>query len=362
MADDDDVMPDGVLYDARDEARFDEEPFDDVRAALSGLSHLDPARWFSDEEPIDEAPMPDETWERISLALASEASARAAATHDNVVLLPTAAAAAASAPSEQRGRHSRATRWGGGLVAASVVVVGVAFGVSTVNGTSRPPAIVSGPKLPPAAAAPNTASAQASAEAFAEAAAPTAEAAVASDAAGAANPAPAPKVSPTPAASGTQAGSGDVAIQPRSAVVQAARMVKDTGTDYQQEQLPQQVTALLDTVGVHSAGDIAVMPSATALPVGAGFTESWASVRDCVNWLMAESDAQALIVDRGTFEGDAAGVVVAPADPLDQKPSTPAPTLSLTTDAGLLHVWVVTPECQHVATSIEEEMVFDLQP
>lgn len=358
----DDVTPE---QEARDAASFDVESFDDVRAALAGLSHLDPNAYLDPQgDLVPETPMPDWAWERISLALGTEAAARAAASHDNVVLLPTAAAAETAASTGQRGRHSRATRWGGGLVAASVVVVGVAVGFSTLRGNTAPPAIVTAAKLPPAAAAQNTPSAQSSpsAQSFAADAAAGAEAAIASGAAEA-GAAPAPQISPTPAASTSETAPADATVvQPRSGIVQAARMVKHTGTAYQQEQLPQQVTDLLDTFGVHDAADIPAMPTATALPAVDGFTENWASVRDCVNWLMKEADSQALIVDRGTFEGDEAGVVVAPANPLDPKPSTPAPTLSLDTDAGLLHVWVVTPECQHVASSIEEEMVLDLQP
>jgi hypothetical protein len=343
--------------DALDAARFDDESFDDVRSALADLPHLNPRSVIDPTADLPEAPggatMPDWAWDRVSTALTAEASIRAAATHDNVVAFPT----------EGRGKHSRATRWGGGLVAASVTLIAVGVGYTALQSTGSTPSIVAG-KARPAAAATVGASSQALAEQATTAEVGAAAAPPSADAAGAAPIAPTPTafdVAESPLAQST-APSSPLA-QPRSTVVQAARIVRDTGTAYEHAQLPTQVAALLETVGVDQPSDLAAVPLSTALPEDDGFTETWATLRDCITWLTKEEDSQAIVVDRGTYGGDAAGVVVAPADPSAPASATsPAPTMSVDTQSGRLDVWVVTPDCQHAASSVEDYLPMQLQP
>jgi hypothetical protein len=170
----------------------------------------------------------------------------------------------------------------------------------------------------------------------------------------------APAVTPTAGLDATPAAAPPT-VQTRSSVVQAARVVTDSGRAYAHEQLPDQVTQLLETVGVEDSGDIAAVPLATALPNEDGFTDSWTELRDCITWLTSDADSQAVVVDRGTFDGAEAGVVVAPAVPAPD-PSSPAPTMSLATPSGLLNVWVIDPSCDHVQSSIEDQLVLQLQP
>ena len=91
-----------------------------------------------------------------------------------------------------------------------------------------------------------------------------------------------------------------------------------------------------------------------AMPVGDGFTASWQALRDCVTWLTQSPDAQALIVDRATYDGNAAGVIVAPATLPDADLSTPSPTVTVDTGQGVFDVWVVNPECKQKWNSLDD--------
>jgi len=335
-----DALEDDVL----DAARFDAEPFDDVTAALAQVSFLDPTTAQS------EPPMPDWAWDKLSLAIGTEASARAAAEHDNVVPLNRTTEAPPST------RSSRGLKWAGGLVAASVAIVAVGVAVSSVQTTSGP-SVVAGEAVQASLTGPAPASVQAlvaqdkaipgSADATAPLAAPAPASAQAFSTPTQSEPptADAPATGPTPS------------FRSGPTIVQAARMVTATQTDYQTEQLPGQVRTLLSDVGVDSPKEASAMPTVAALPGGDGFTATWDRLRACINWLTHATDAQALVVDRGTFEGDAAGVVVAPADADNPDPSTPAPTVTVDTDQGRVDVWVVTPQCTHV-----DDVLSDLMP
>jgi hypothetical protein len=348
VADNDDV-PGMTPDDALDAARFDEERFDDVTAALAELSFLRPT-----SEPTE--PMPDWAWERLSLAIGSEATARAVAAHDNVVPLSRPTKAPPSPKS------SRGFKWAGGLVAASVAVVAVGVAVSSARSTTPPPTVVAGE----AVQASSTGAPASIQPRVAQDKAVPASPAPGSLAAGAAAPTPqsfsaagesAPAQNPTPAA-------GDaVAASPSfrnggPTIVPAARIVTATHTDYQAEQLPTQVRTLLSGVGVDSPKEASAMPVVPTLPAEAGFTSTWQSLRDCITWLTHAPDAQALVVDRGTFEGDAAGVVVAPAEANNPDPSTPPPTASVATQQGMVDVWVVTPQCTHIDDAVNNLMPY----
>ncbi len=111
-----------LLDDSAAEAAFDDARPDEITAALAGLAFLDPAR----EADLADPPMPDWAWDRLVAALDTEAAQRPAP--DNVL-------AFTPRPATETARPSRALRWAGGLVAASVAVVAVGVAVSTLDRT-----------------------------------------------------------------------------------------------------------------------------------------------------------------------------------------------------------------------------------
>lgn len=258
----------------------DDEGIDDthVREALRDLPFLRPddpsGSDASTSEPFTIEPMPDWAWARISTALAAEQSAGS------------------------RHRPSRLVRWGGGLVAASVAVVAVGIGVTAFQGSGSGGAVVAGGEAD--AAAP-------SAAAF-EAAAPLTK---------------------------DLAASRELSFA--SMVPPVFRLV-DSDTAYTAAGLKDQVEDVLTSNGMPaSAAGVEQAMAGSPAPVvmsdvpADGFTRSAESLRDCVTKLTREEGSTALLVDRSTFEGAAAGVVVAPeaADPpMDE-----------------LEVMVVDPDC-----------------
>lgn len=216
--------------------------------------------------------MPDAVWQRLSAVLADEQRARDP--HDpSVVVLGTR-----SQRREQA--RTRRSRLLAGLAAAAVVVVVGGVAVTALRGGGSGPG-------PVAAGVP--------------------------DAAGAGSAAP-------------------------------ALRVLQTGTSYTQDGFGQQVNALLDRdevepavplgLDAESAGAPVTELQRDVAPVGAdGFTASWGGIRACVAGLVTATQVgQAIVVDRATFEGRDAGVVVLAAD---QTPTT-------------VDVWVVEPGCGEV--------------
>jgi ketosteroid isomerase-like protein len=222
--------------------------------------------------PTPVEPMPDWAWDRLSTALAAEA------------------ARAASAPSSGR---SRLARWGGGLVAASVAVVAVGVGVTAFQGNGSGGAAVAGDAAAPAASV---------------------------------------------AALSAEAGPERLAF----AGISPAQMLVDSDTDYTAAGLRSQVRSVLSSFGVGDeeqakqvmAADAPVEIEAADVPT-TGFLSSEASLRDCITKLTRDAEATALMVDRSTYEGQDAGVVVAPED----APLASAP------DMNELLVWVVDEDC-----------------
>lgn len=285
--------------------------FDEPMAMLAGLTFLRP------DAPNDPAigPIPAWAWDRIDAALTAESQDRSAAeaTADAVVVPLD------SAPSRASRSGRAGYRWVGGLVAAALVVVVGGVVVTSLRTTS------------------DSSDAVVAAVAFA-----TTENAAAED-----------------AAAGTAATGGPVAVAeaapaPKmggSGWVQPARMVLASGTDYTPAALGTQVTNLLDGVGIDTADEARAMPVDAALAsVGTGgFTASMPALRDCVTALTESTQSQALVVDRATYQGNDAGVVVAPTyDDATATSVSPAPTTTLTTDMGELDVWVVNPDCSVV--------------
>jgi hypothetical protein len=285
------MTEENYLHDADDAA----DP-DDLAFAADALGHLTFLRPDASDE-AESTPMPDWAWTRLTKVLAAESEARAHA---------------ASSPAH--GRSSRGVRWGGGLVAASVAVVAVGLGITTLRGSGADVAVV-------AADAPS-ASVAAEAKAFSAQEAP-----VAGDALAAAD---------------LQA--------PRelsfAGFVPPVRKLIDSEMNYTSAGLGAQVRSVLAKNGMGSADETESMmaapaPTAIAAPgvPASGFTADADILRDCITKL-ADAAATALMVDRSTFDGSDAGVVVAPEE--GSAASSPSPTE--------LQVWVIDADCNITTT------------
>lgn len=317
-----------------------------VEQALRDLAFLrpepDPAG--ADAAEPDPVSMPPEVWQRLQQALAAEPAVSPPATPAIPTPAPATPAAdalgATDGPSAEpevaevvpmRRQPSRAARWAGGLVAASVAVVAVGFGVTTFQGGGGG-AVVAGD-----APAPNTA-----AEALT--AAPEAKAGAASaDPSALALAAPSTDPSTPTAESGTSYLDGPETMTFAGMAPPVLRLVQ-SDTAYTEDGLRGQVSDVLDEIGLSEPEAVveAVTDPEPEVEVPAeamgGFAATESALRDCITKLTSETSSTALMVDMATFEGREAGVVVAPEYPM----SSPEPSAPMTTT---LEVWVVDPEC-----------------
>lgn len=212
------------------------------------------------------------------------------------------AAQAVAAPSPGR---SRLARWGGGLVAASVAVLAVGVGVTAFQGSGAGDAVVAGDAAAPAASM---------------------------------------------AALSAEAGPERLAF----AGISPAQMLVDSDTDYTAAGLRSQVRSVLSSFGVGDeqqakqvmAADAPVELETDGVPA-TGFLSSEESLRDCITKLTRDAEATALMVDRSTYEGQDAGVVVAP----EAAPATSVP------DVSELQVWVVDEDCDILVRAFTIRMV-----
>ena len=113
------------------------------------------------------------------------------------------------------------------------------------------------------------------------------------------------------------------------------RMMMDTGTDYTPGGMVSQVGTLLNSVGITSANaaeDMSTKPPAKVSEASGSthFASSASSMADCLGRLGIASKAHTtLVVDRGTFNGSDAGVIVS----------------ARSASAGVLDVTVVGSKC-----------------
>jgi hypothetical protein len=298
-----------------------------VESLLRGLSDLRPADAPRGGPVGSDDPMPEAVWQQLATALAAQSVAR---------------------PAAGGTRTSRTARWAGGLVAASVAVVAIGV-AATVLRSGGGTAVVAG-EVPTSAAvevakvAPPT---------------PSALAASAFAAAEAAPPAPSTTAGADQAADSTSADSTAGGVQP------AARVVLDSQTAYQPATLRTQVSSMVKDAGFATLREaMTKQPPTSAMPVEGGFTGSWQRLRDCVTRLTSSDQKQALVVDRGTYSGVDAGVVVASTDAEGQgaSASSPPPTAVLATPVGTFDVWVVDPECEQVAATLDDFDLYAWQP
>jgi hypothetical protein len=121
---------------------------------------------------------------------------------------------------------------------------------------------------------------------------------------------------------------------------QPSRQVVASGIDYSGESMPTDVRQVVDSIGASSARLIADVTPDTSMTEGQdGFTSSLPTLRSCIAWLTGSDRIQALFVDRATYQGAPAAVVVVPV-------STGVSILES------LEVWVVTLDCVQQDSSI----------
>ena len=119
-----------------------------------------------------------------------------------------------------------------------------------------------------------------------------------------------------------------------------SRQVVASGINYSDESMPADIRQVVDSIGASSARLIAdVTPDASMTEGQDGFTSSLPTLRSCIAWLTGSDQIQALFVDRATYKGSPAAVVVVP------------------TSAGVsilesLEVWVVALDCTQKDSSI----------
>ena len=119
-----------------------------------------------------------------------------------------------------------------------------------------------------------------------------------------------------------------------------ARRVMASGIDYKPDTMTGDVQQVIDTIGASTAKLMAdVQPDASPTEGSSGFTSSLPSLKSCLAWLTGSDRVQALLVDRASYQGAPAAVVVVPASP-------GGPLLSS------LDVWVVTLDCVQSDSSI----------
>ena len=270
----DDQFP---LHDPSDES--DPAVLEQVRQELSRLSFLrpdEPTEGFQTDAPGD--PMPEWAWQRLSAAIQAESGT----------------------PHRSPGW----LRWGGGLVAASVAVLAIGLAVTSFSGSSEPSLVAEG--------------------------APDASVEAASDASVEVDSAIAPRA----------AAAGPTMLSFAGIVPPALKLV-DTRTDYTSDELGTQVTEVLEEMGMEPAAAesaMADMPDEVMVPVPdpQGILASATRLRDCITELTQWATSTALLVDWATFDGQDAGVIVAPDYPAGDQ-SRP--------DMQELDIWVVDPEC-----------------
>jgi len=284
-----------------------------------------PSAQIPSAAPPDAAPpdaeMPDWVWARLRAAIE--------AAHE-----PATSAAASPATTVRR-----PGRWAGPLVAASLAVVAVGVAIAVLRPTGASVVATDAISSAISSAAPSAAKVAVSAAAEA---APMTAAQEPSVAGAGADADAGPEA-------GAAADAGAGALQP------AARLVLDSHTDYQPDTLRDQVAAMVKDAGFPTLrAAMTKSPTAVTMPVADGFTSSWQELRSCVTRLTRSDQAQALVVDRGTYAGADAGVVVAPTDPgaFTAESSGIEPTATVPTPLGTFDVWVVDPQCQQVSTSL----------
>lgn len=217
-------------------------------------------------------------------------------------------------------QRSLGTKWVGGLVAASVTLLAVGIGANILTST--------GSGVP------------------------------GSTVAGSSNTDPSPIV----------AGADPELVQ--AGFVPPAVTVTASGEDYSPQNLTATVTRALNRVGVTTPLDyfrVPVKKMATTTPSGMMQNES--TLRNCITELTKSETSQALLVDRGTYLGKEAGIVIIPfamVKGMDSVPNTAErfaigqAILGKDSYLSFLDIWVVGPGCGTVAFDVYSHITYSL--
>ena len=291
------------MKDHNEDSEFPEGEFPELTRDLAAYGQ------YLDAEPVEV--MPTSVWEHIATTLSLESADR---------VVPDSPAALGSDPAvlelDSYRKHRIGGKWVGGLVAASVTLLAVGIGVNVLSSdTVDQNSVVAG----------------------AEAESDQSQGALA---------AASPQV--------IQAGFVPPAVQ-----------VMESGNDYNSTNLRDNVTLLLSKIGIKKPMDIFMAPmkdmNSLKMTKATGMTGSLESLRKCLNEITKSESSQAIFVDRATFQGMDAGVIVIPMamfrgmDAL----TTNGDRLKFATelessgvDLGALDVWVVGPNCGTVAFDV----------
>ena len=296
------------MKDHNEDSEFPEGEFPELTRDLAAYGQ------YLDAEPVEV--MPTSVWEHIATTLSLESADR---------VVPDSPAALGSDPAvlelDSYRKHRIGGKWVGGLVAASVTLLAVGIGVNVLSSdTVDQNSIVAG----------------------AEAESAQSQGAQSQGALAAASP------------QVIQAGFVPPAVQ-----------VMESGNDYNSTNLRDNVTRLLGKIGIKKPMDIFMAPmkdmNSVKMTKATGMTGSLESLRKCLNEITKSESSQAIFVDRATFQGMDAGVIVIPMamfrgmDTLitnGDRMKFATELESSGVDLGALDVWVVGPNCGTVAFDV----------
>lgn len=278
---------------------------------------------YLDSEPVEV--MPTSVWEHIATTLSLESADR---------VVPDSPAALGSDPAvrelERYRKHRIGGKWVGGLVAASVTLFAVGIGVNVLNSDS---------------ADQNSVVAGASTKGDQSQGAQSQQELTSAS----------PQV--------IQAGFVPPAVE-----------VIESGSDYNSSNLRDNVTRLLSKLGIKKPMDIFMTPvsdmTSKKMTKATGMTGSLESLRNCLNEITKSESSQAIFVDRATFQGMDAGVIVIPMvmfkgmDTLttsDDRMKFAYDLESSGADLGALDVWVVGPDCGTLALDVYSHVSHSLK-
>jgi hypothetical protein len=282
------------------EGDFPEGEFSELTSELAAYGQ------YLNAEPVEVMPM--SVWEQISTTLSLESVDR---------VVPDSPAALGFDPAvrelERYRKHRIGGKWVGGLVAASVTLFAVGIGVNVLNSdTADQNSVVAGAQ---------------------------------------------------PTQSDSQAAASPQVIQ--AGFVPPAVEVMESGNDYNSSNLRDNVTLLLSSLGIKKPMDIFMAPikdmASKKMAKSTGMTGSLESLRNCLNEITKSESSQAIFVDRATFQGMDAGVIVIPMamfngmDTLttsDDRVKFASELESSGADLGALDVWVVGPDCGTLAFDV----------
>jgi hypothetical protein len=144
---------------------------------------------------------------------------------------------------------------------------------------------------------------------------------------------------------------------------QPSRRVLASGTDYQPSTLRSQVVGLLESIGARKADQLQSIEESGPSTMGEqGFTATLAGLRDCITGLTRSERSQALVVDRASYLGVDAGLVIIPVAfvPRSSTLQSAEPSATFTTPSGDVDVWVVGPDCSKVEPRILQHVLHSL--